>query len=589
MAVIKMHDRGNVINTKLKKKAEWEKKVLRLDEVMRIRKDKDMDVVDRTWLKFQIQGVINKTQSELGPYHDIAGAWANEPAFVVGGSYGLRVAMDDGFEWKMLDGFHSIGINHVVEDYPAFEWFIFQDKRFLSHAKDQADFDLLRDYNGRIFADVKTGLKPSYNITITYTQENKPTLNIIDGLYSYTATGLLALHLAIISGADPIYMLGLDNGGKDHSRAGAHYKTDYPCEVKGHHNWAKKYKGKMIEKCDGFNPWRNKIFNVDPYGDIPNFKKIKFSDIPELKEKRIKINQETKVCHVGVLPLEQMGTITRDIFSICSGEHVYCKLGDELPEANIYILECFKNNWFEFLTFEKPEGSKVISLVHSSEPCMPATCSDAVVTLTSYWHEKLLKNYNIDSFVIPGATKVNRRRKADYKSQVFGRITRNAPGKIHAGWNNVASTVLNKYPDSKLLMFVDNNDGLLVHDRAIYDNSIKISDGERKIKALQQMSVAVFAHGGFEEIFPIAVLECMAAGLPIISISQPSMNELIGEDQIIVDDIEQLEKELIKLLPDTERKKELGNKAQNRAKQFSHAKMQKAWNKLIMELSWTQQ
>jgi glycosyltransferase involved in cell wall biosynthesis len=529
--------------------------------------------VDQRWLAIQMKGLLDGKDTKLGPYEGIMGAWAGEPAFVVGCSYGLKIAMDEGFTFESLDGFHSIGINHAIEDYDGFEWFIVQDKRFFEWTTYDMD-----KYKGRVFVSSKCQIEPSKKYTVYYTQEDMPTGDIHDGLFSYMATGMLALHLAIISGAEPIYMIGCDNGGKYNSKNGAHYKKDYPHEVRGHPNWARKYVETIPKLCHKYLHFKRKIYNVDPYGDIPCFPKKHFSDIKIVSEKRRQKLKESTICHVGTLPIDRMGDITRNLYYYTSGKHIYADIRKEmLPKADIYLLECFKAEYERFVNFRKPKGSKVISIVHSSEPCMPAKCSDQVITLTEYWKNRLQENYGIKSKVMYGAIRKNN-IYADYESLKWGRISRNAPGKFHDGWNNLVSNVSKDIECSECILFLDKEGGL----EGNIKTDIKINHGIDKIEALSELSVAVFAHGDFVEIFPMAVLECMAAGLPIVALSQPSMDELIGRNQIICKNIEELEYKLKELLPDTERKKELGRMAKIRAEQFSLGKMQQNFETICM-------
>lgn len=548
--------------------------VLNLRDVL-AKKGNKKDPIDMTWRKMAYQGKIDEIERVMGDYDKVQGMWKNESCFVLGCSQGLKNAIDDGLRFEMLDDFHTIGCNHLVEDYSNLDYLIFQDKRFM----DWTTFDLSK-FGGILLTHVKLGMQANNKILNYYTQENEPTENMIDGLFSYMATGLLALNFAIITGANPIYCLGIDNGGIQHDKQGAHYKKDYPHEVRNHPNWPKKYKNSVPDLCKKFAKFSDKIFNIDPLGDIQTFKKISFKDIQVFKNKRRKLLSKKIICHVGTLPFEKMGTITREIFSKTDGKHVYSMLGERLYKADTYILECFKARHKEFRDFKKMKNSKVISLMHSSTPCEPATCSDVVVSLTEYAKYKLLIDKNINSIVIPGALDPMP-CNIDYTTKIFGRISRNAPGKFHPSWNGLIQSVLNELPESKCIMAVDNMKNLLLHNRCGYITNIRIHDTRAKKAFFKKISVAVFCHGNFEEIFPLAVLEAMSAGLPIIALRQHSMCEMIGDSQIICDTIDEVKKELIKLLVDPKRKKELGMKAQERANEFSIEKMVEKWNDIL--------
>ena len=131
-----------------------------------------------------------------------------------------------------------------------------------------------------------------------------------------------------------------------------------------------------------------------------------------------------KICHVISMDhIDQEGLYTKNIFNHCVGKHDWCTIYDKLKKSDIYILHCVKNElkFPLFINWQKPKGSKVISVVHSSEPCMPAKCSDVVVTITKAWQKRLFNLYGIKSTMIyPGIDK--RVETCDYKSKIFGKI-----------------------------------------------------------------------------------------------------------------------------------------------------------------------
>jgi glycosyltransferase involved in cell wall biosynthesis len=288
-----------------------------------------------------------------------------------------------------------------------------------------------------------------------------------------------------------------------------------------------------------------------------------------------------KICHVGTLPIEQMGTITRTVFAKTVGEHVYARLGEEIPDANVYVLECFKNRWQEFYNFApRNPQSKVVSLVHSSLPCRPSLYSDRIVCLTQYSAWTVRKEFSrakVD--VIPGGIDLSP-FTPDYASRRFGRISRNAPGKFHPEWNAMAERIL-RDPEAEMWIATDRTDGLLAHERARYVTDIRIGDEEAKRRFLLELSVAVFAHGDFEEVFPMAVLEAMAARLPVLYLYQPSMHEMIGEGQICLSTIDDLEEMLKYFLNYETARQKYGHLASVRASEFSVKRMVHSWNALF--------
>ncbi len=253
-------------------------RTISIDEAIKMHIRRDMSAVDEVWLKLQISAVLDGRASELGPFDGVDGAWKDEPCFLLSGSKGLGNALADGLRFEALRGFHTIAVNHVVEDYPEAEWLIFLDKRLLTISP----MDIMGRYKGRMFAHIKARLTPSERVTVFYTQNDGPSEHIVQGLYSFVATGLTAINLALISGARPIYLLGVDNGGLKSNVNGTHYKPHYTGERKGHGDF-EKFKQRIPEMLLRYAPWSDRFVNVDPLGDITVFRKMRVRDIPELK------------------------------------------------------------------------------------------------------------------------------------------------------------------------------------------------------------------------------------------------------------------------------------------------------------------
>jgi glycosyltransferase involved in cell wall biosynthesis len=209
---------------------------------------------------------------------------------------------------------------------------------------------------------------------------------------------------------------------------------------------------------------------------------------------------------------------------------------------------------------------------------MPAKESDCVVTQTEYWRDRLWKDYNIKavniySCIDPAPV------KADLGFKWFGHILRNDKGKYHWRWNHLLRNILNKTESRAYI--ISRNPKEINNYRIIYN---KLVSDENKLKALCELSVAVYAHGSFEEIFPMAILECMSVGLPIVYLYQPSMAEMIGPDQLACDTIKEVEEKTIMLLNDYKLRKKYGQKALERARFFTREKTIDAWNKLFLEI-----
>lgn len=301
-----------------------------------------------------------------------------------------------------------------------------------------------------------------------------------------------------------------------------------------------------------------------------------------------------KICHVITMKhMAEMGVITQYIHDDCIGEHIWCNLYDKPPKADIYILHCFKNqlHFPNFILWKKPKGSKVISLIHSSEPCMPAKCSDIIVTITKAWQSRLKNLYNIDSEMIYGGIDLELFKdvKIDYSKKVFGKITRPEIGKYHKNWDSIVENILNKNEDAECRIISNGYNKLnyLNHPRMKWIEGIGIGDYNKKIKELSKLSVYTECHndGGiaFIDTFCISMLEAMACGLPIVLYKglQEPMAEVLGNAGIICDDINKYLVRLDDILNCENDKIVLGNMAKQRAQRFGKEKMIESWNKLL--------
>ena len=304
-----------------------------------------------------------------------------------------------------------------------------------------------------------------------------------------------------------------------------------------------------------------------------------------------------KICHIiSMDTMDQMGDISRNIFNYCIGEHIWSHIDKKPPKADIYLLECFKNNKYykKFLDFKRPyKESGVISLVHSSFPCMPAIDSDCVVTISKA-RQKELKNFcNIDSELIYAGINLKafdscRALYVDYKTFSFGKISRSDIGKFHDEWNYMILRLLEKYKKLEYRLISRDYDKLPIikSNRAKYIDGVKIDNIERKCQELNKLLVYADAHNErkpFVETFNVALLEAMACGLPIVlfGLHQKAMVEVLGNAGIVCYDFEDFEDKLESLLVDVQLRKKLREKALKRARFFSMEKMIKKWNKLF--------
>ncbi len=552
--------------------------VVRLRDVHKMQRWKNF-AINKTWDDLDKMGVFTDGQIRLGPFDDIRDAWKGEPAFIVGGSKGL-----EGIDLSFIKNYHSIVINHAIEENPdLFEWLIFLDQRFVQTTKMNLD-----DFKGKIFASNRTTYFADNVVRFRpMSHKQNPTLEIEDGLYNGFLTGLCALHLALIAGADPIYLLGCDSGGGTDQNY--HYKKDYPGEIKTDKKRLKYIGANRYHEA--FKPWKSRIINVDPLGEIPYYKKASIDDVPfkklKKKKKKIAFTGDPVICHVINMPdMNSMGDISRHLYERGYGNHIYSHIDAPPPKADIYLLECFINGSQKFVNFQKPEPrSKVVSLIHSSGNCMPAKCSDRIVNITEAWRDAIRRR-GFKSTMIYGAIDMTPFTAIpDYTLKTFGRITRNSPGKVHPETGAIVSRILDRYGDAEFHFITDRPRAtrMIDHERAKYITDIKINEIARKAEALSHLTVFADAHNTFVETFSLCLLEAMAAGLACVIIGdrQPAMVEVLGNSGIIVKDIREFEAVLTDLLPNTNKKVELGHRARKRAKEFTVEKMLSSYERLF--------
>jgi hypothetical protein len=392
---------------------------------------------------------------------------------------------------------------------------------------------------------------------------------------------MCALHLALITGANPIYMLGMDtlkedaeNGKKEEIKH--HYKENYPFE-----RTSKEYLMKYIRTEKGFlkfSKWKDRIINVCIDGTMPLFKRISKDQLKEEinKIKKVEIKQEPIICHVTNFEnIDKMNEVSRHIFNLTEGKHIRCHIDNKvIPEADIYLLECILRDKAKFQEWKNPKG-KLISLIHSGNVC--SKYSDRIVTLTESQKKDI---------VIPVGIDMNYYKyDIDYNNKVYGRITPYSVGKVHLEFSNIVKRVNNKI-GSKCLM-ICNNIGNRKSPDIEYIEDIQRFENEKKAKALSQMSIFADMHHTYKETFSIGLLEAMASGLAIIlysTIDQQAMWEVLGNTGIICKSIQEFEDKLIWLLENPEEKKKLGLKAKERAKLYSIENMVNKWNNLFKEL-----
>jgi hypothetical protein len=158
------------------------------------------------------------------------GAWADKRCFIVGGGPSLQ-----GFDWNLLRRQHETGakvvvVNRAYRDAPYADVFLTEDARVIqawAHRQDWRAFDghkllALMDVGYR--ADVERA-DPSVKIIQSCDKRHGWPTTLEQGVSTSSNSGIPALSLADILGANPIYLLGFDCRDDD---GRMNFHSDYP-------------------------------------------------------------------------------------------------------------------------------------------------------------------------------------------------------------------------------------------------------------------------------------------------------------------------------------------------------------------------
>jgi glycosyltransferase involved in cell wall biosynthesis len=534
------------------------------------------------WEFLKNKGCINDDQYHETNYENINGVWRNEPCFIIACGSALKDFVEKiGFDF--LNNRHTIGINHVIEDYDKLEWFFFLDHRFLA----KTTYDLC-NFKGRVFSKNTAGYKRAYTDCSFVAVNDEPKNFIEDGLFSGNLSGLAALNLAIITGANPIYLLGYGRRPNT-TKTGYHYKNNYPGEIKNDIVFNKMDRVNLYFKK--FERWSGRIIHVTEGNDLPWFKKMR---IHEFKRKymigKVEVKKDIpKIIHFSFSDkVSDHADITRGVISNCYGTHELKSIHDGvIPAADLYILEHFLSTDKFVQAF--PYKHKALNIVHTVN-CIPPSGMKKNIALTDTW-SNILTGHGVDNIeTIRGGINIDEYKSIDpahvKEKQVFGRITRWSPGKIPEDWGDMVRRILAEIPESKCIIYTQLDQAgkriPVQHERMIYDKSCQID--MFKGQFLKNLSVYVHANNTFKETLSFAVIEAMATGLPIVYLKETGViREVTGGEQIECKNLAEVEEWIKKLLLNPELRYNYGLKAKERAKFFDIKKMIESFDHAIKE------
>jgi len=536
----------------------------------------------KTWEFFRELGLIDGNFLHARNYDGINGVWRGEPAYVVGAGPSLRGTLELVGGWEFFRGKHTVGINHTIEDWDGFEWFFFLDKRFM----DITPYDMKR-YAGTIFANCNTGLKPAEKVKIFFTQHSTPAARIEDGLYG-KLSGVAALNLALITGANPVYLFGLDPGGQPISNENLHYKKGYTGE-KPRTNVAERMT-RVLKQFDVFKPYADRLRLVTDGGTwFPWMKRVAPEETTGVTVPRLKVEpREARVVHLSFSSNPaRHADITRFNLSHGVGKRSITDVNaGPIPPADVYVAEHFLSTIQRLNALPDEIKKRTIDIVHTVG-CLPQGPFRRVIALTNAW-KRILEDHQVkvDHVILPGIDLAPYKGVApNLAGQVFGRITRWNAEKIHPRWNDITKDILDTVPGSKSLVYTSYVDQaqrpFLQHPRVAYSTDCKID--EFKGAYIKNLSVYVHANGSFKETFSFALAEAMATGLPIVYLSEGTgvIEEVVAGCGVRCETIEQVRDVVVAMLQDEAYRKEYGAMARENAKRFDVMRMVKEFDEEV--------
>jgi len=209
------------------------------------------------------------------------GAWRGRRCFIVGGGPSLK-----GFDFNRLKGEKVIAVNKAYFDVPFADIMFAMDRPLLNLItegklnKDGKDYRAaFASFAGaKLWLDLSGYSYPPGIYSVRSAGEIGWTKSFAEGLYHGQNSGYGALGLAIVLGADPIYLLGYDcSNGPDGEK---HYHDGYPGAGNPNANgrFLKSFNAGAELLKDG-----PRIINLNPYSALRAFP---FGDVDEVVAKR---------------------------------------------------------------------------------------------------------------------------------------------------------------------------------------------------------------------------------------------------------------------------------------------------------------
>lgn len=194
----------------------------RVSHIMAIKREQDRN--RQTYREIMQNGRAARVETLAKKLPD--GSWAGQRCFIVGGGPSLR-----GFDFSRLKGERVIAINKSFYDVPFADVVFGMDRPFLDwvmEGKFGANFKVAFEaFKGiKLWLDLSNYSYPPGVYSIPSAGEIGWTKSLKEGLYHGQNSGYGAINLAIVLGANPIYLLGFDCSIS--ALGEKHYHDGYP-------------------------------------------------------------------------------------------------------------------------------------------------------------------------------------------------------------------------------------------------------------------------------------------------------------------------------------------------------------------------
>jgi len=177
-----------------------------ITRIMAMRQQQDHDLA-------HVRTFRSRGESQAFIERFLDGSWADRRCFIVGGGPSLK-----GFDFERLRGERVIAVNKAFYDVPFADIMFSMDRPFLDLImqgklnKDGKDYRVaFETFEGaKLWLDISNYSYPLFVYSIPSAGEIGWTKSLKEGLYHGHNSGYGALNLAMVLGADPIYLLGYD-------------------------------------------------------------------------------------------------------------------------------------------------------------------------------------------------------------------------------------------------------------------------------------------------------------------------------------------------------------------------------------------